>query len=274
MPMGETEPISADIIVATTRYGMEAKGAKRIGARTMKCPSCGGFVQDGAIFCTACGARMGEGVQSGDQAHQPPPIQQYVSPGGQAPPYPYQQPYQYQPPPKDDAGTAVKVVVVVVLVIIIMAAVMGAIIWFGISNMVPDPNPNGPTTLVLGSPSVIVRDIGNVSVWDATIEINQVRTDEIAVMWPMIRITVRDSAGTVLMDSEMPLPDDPSDYDDATDGWVETELWYVETAIDGFIEAGDGIKITGMHDRYEGATVNIDYLGDRIGSITLPIDFP
>jgi hypothetical protein len=63
-------------------------------------------------------------------------------------------------------------------------------------------------------------------------------------------------------------------YDNGTDGWVETQVWYVETTVDGFIDEGEALKITGMHDRFEGGRISIRYTGEQVGSMTLPTNFP
>ena len=53
-------------------------------------------------------------------------------------------------------------------------------------------------------------------------------------------------------------------------GRIECDI----AASGGIQNAGDAIKITGMADTYEGATLELTKAGERIGSATMPTNFP
>lgn len=230
---------------------------------TLRCPSCGGFVQDGAMFCTACGAQTAPGPQGQWGAPLPPPPAQGM---------PLPQPYPYQPPPKDDSGTFVKVIVIVVVVVVLLA-IMFAIIWMGILGAIDDI-PDERLTLNLAAPAVTQREIANVTIWDLTIEVNLVTPRDTMVLWAGVEIFIFSREGVDLQTGMPLVPDDPSNYDDATNGWIDVEGWYIETSLDLFIDEGEAIKVTGMDDRYEGSTLEIVSMGDVVGTIRLPTDFP
>ncbi len=226
----------------------------------MRCPSCEGFVQDGAMFCTACGTQTAPGPQGEWGTPLPPPP---------APGMPL--PHTYQPPPKDDSGTFVKVIVIVV-VVVLLVAMMFAIFWMGILGAMDDI-PDERITLNLAAPVVTQRVITNVSIWDATVEVNLVTPRNTMTLWAGVEILIFSRNDMDLMRTPL-LPDDPSNYDDATNGWIDVEGWYIDTSTDLFIDEGDAIKVTGMDDRYESSTLEIIFVGDVIGTIILPTDFP
>lgn len=245
-------------------------------AWTMKCPNCGGYVQDGAMFCTACGAQTAPGPQGQWGAPPPPPPPAGAPQPGQQgppPPYPYQQPYQYQPPPKETSSTVVKVVAIVIVVAVVLAVLMVAIFWMGVLSVIDDL-PDDRVTLNLASPSVETREITNITHWDAVVNINKITPSDSRVMWLSVLVIVKAADGSVLLTQTVPMPDSPASYDDATNGWVDVEIWYIDVGSDMFLDSGDAMKITGMDDGYEGAWIEFTYLGNRIGSITLPTNFP
>ncbi len=219
------------------------------------------------MFCTACGAQLAPGPQ-GQFGPPPPPPPPTGQPMPQ--PYPYQQPYPYPPPPKkDDSGTIIKVVVIVIVVLILLAVVAAALFFMGLMSLVEDL-PNDPV-VVMAAPRVTSRQLGNNTIWDATLEIAQVTPSD--VRWDDLTIYIESRDGTVLLDEMIVGLDDPTLYDDATDGWVDVQLWYVESPSDGTMDAGEAIKVTGMDERYQGATVEL-LLDDLVGIVNLPLNFP
>ena len=180
-------------------------------------------------------------------------------------------PHTYQPPPKDDSGTFVKVIVIVV-VVVLLVAMMFAIFWMGILGAMDDI-PDERITLNLAAPVVTQRVITNVSIWDATVEVNLVTPRNTMTLWAGLEILIFSRNGMDLMRTPL-LPNDPSNYDDATNGWIDVEGWYIDTSTDLFIDEGDAIKVTGMDDRYKRSTLEIISMGGVIGTIRLPTDFP
>jgi hypothetical protein len=94
------------------------------------------------------------------------------------------------------------------------------------------------------------------------------------VSWSEVKMIVKSSAGSVLQPS-IGLTQDTLTYDDIDGAVVDLEFWYVETTTgDTKMSAGDGIKITGMPQAWEGAIVELLKGGERIASATLPTNFP
>lgn len=86
----------------------------------MYCYKCGSPVNDGELFCSACGARQGEPAQGGQPAQQPlqPPYsQQPVQP-------PYGQPLQPAQPPKKKSKKFLWIGIAAALVLAIAAVVV------------------------------------------------------------------------------------------------------------------------------------------------------
>jgi len=256
----------------------------------MNCPNCGKYVPDGAMFCTTCGAPTSGQPQAPppppppQQPYQQPPPQyqqpppQYQQPPPQQtypPPYPqqYQQPLPYRPPPKDDTGTLAKVAVIVIVVVVVAIVVAAAIFWFAFFSIVDD-NIDGDVTLSLSAPSVSQRDIGGTEYWDALMNVNKVSPGSALVSWVGTSVIVKNTFGQVLMQRTNLMPDNPALYDDASDGSVDAEGWYVDIRSDVFVSAGDSIKLTGLDADYEGATIEVYDFTDRIGSVVLPTNFP
>jgi hypothetical protein len=43
---------------------------------------------------------------------------------------------------------------------------------------------------------------------------------------------------------------------------------------DVYIDAGDGIKVTGITEEYKGANVTVFHKGEMVGEVRIPPDFP
>jgi hypothetical protein len=182
-------------------------------------------------------------------------------------------PQPYQRPTGDDTGTALKLTAIVIVVVLILAFAFVAIMMD--RDFFINSEPTEKVTVNLASPNVSTREIANVTHWDAVLNFNQVTPSDSSVPWTNVLVTIRDADGSMLLASAMPLSDDPFSYDDAANGWVDVEVWFIEVTFnDSSLDAGDALKVTGMDVRYEGATIDINNYGDRIGSITLPTNFP
>lgn len=255
----------------------------------MNCSNCGKYVPDGATFCTSCGTPTSGQPQAPpppppQQPYQQPPPQyqqpppQYQQPPPQQPyppPYPqqYQQPLPHRPPPTDDTGTLAKVALIIIVVVVVVIVVAAAIFWFAIFSIVDD-NIGGDVTVNLASPSVTIRDIGGTTYWDAVVNINKVTPGGALVSWVGTSVIVKNDFGQVLLERTNLVRNNPTMYDDDSDGTVDAEAWYVDTNSDMFVSSGDSFKLTGLTDDYEGATVEMYDFTDRIASTVLPTDFP
>lgn len=227
----------------------------------MRCPGCGGFVQDGATFCTACGAQMAPGPRGQWGAPPPPPT---------APGMPLPQPY---PPPREsDSGGMLRPIVIILVVILALVIVGSAILLMGILDLVGDLPED--TVVVLGTPQVAQRQVGNVTVWDATLPVELVTPRDQEVYWDDLVIVIESREGRALLSEQIVGLDGTSPYDDASDGWLDVELWSVEGPVDGVMGPGEALKITGMDEGYQGATLSMRLGTTVIASVDLPRNFP
>ena len=162
----------------------------------------------------------------------------------------------------DDAVSPVIGTILMVAITVVLAAVL----WLMVSGMI-STSEEDKITVNFASPTV-QQKTRVITCWDATININKITPKEEKVLWTEVRILVKASGGSVL-NTTTALVSDATPYHNYT------EFWYVETtAGDDQMSAGDAIKVTGMSDLYEGATVEITKAGERIGSTTLPTNFP
>jgi hypothetical protein len=164
------------------------------------------------------------------------------------------------------------VVAVVIVIAVVSVTVLAAVFWMGFTGIITE-EPIGMITVNIASPNVQQRLVSDVVHYDAVLNINKITPRDTLVFWTSVEMIIKAADGSVLMTRTVPLPDDPTMYDDAANGWVEVEVWFIDVSSDIFVDAGDALKITGMDERYEGSYVEITYKGDRIGSITLPTDF-
>lgn len=227
----------------------------------MKCPSCGSFVQDGAMFCTSCGAQTAPGPNGEWGAPPPPPVD---------PSMPQPQP-QRTPWTGGSKDTTIIAAVIIVVAVIALSAFMW--IYIDESEILP---PDEKLVLNLASPSVMTRDIANITHWDTVININKVTPKDASLLWIDVEVIVKNADGSVLLPRTRSFPDDPGNYDDAANGWVDVEVWAIDIDQNGLVSPGDAIKITGMDIRFEGGFVEIVQTSpvERIGGIVLPTQFP
>lgn len=231
----------------------------------MKCERCGTFLLDGTDFCTGCGAPTAHGQFADQQPPVPPPFPQgYPPPQQQVPGGPTSTP--------SSAGSGTIWVVVGVVVIVSASILLVWLMTSPWSGVEPEPEL---TTINLASPGVIMRPISDESHWDAVISINKVSPRGERVLWDDTRLVIEASDGRVLHERVALALDEPATYDNGSDGTVSVQFWYVETISgDVDMDGGDGIKITGLTEEYEGATVRLTRHGETIGSVVLPMDFP
>jgi len=125
----------------------------------------------------------------------------------------------------------------------------------------------GPTTLTLSVPDMDKRSTDGDDVWDVTLDILKITTDEADVKWIHVTVMVKDHTGSVLL-QETPLSKDSGFYGSAV------EAWFVERGGDAnAADEGDGIKITSMSRMYQAGLVTIRYRGSTAATVTLPLIF-
>ena len=235
----------------------------------MNCASCGGYVERSMVHCPHCGAVLARVMLGEDQSLRP------RSDTHQIPPYatPPQTPY----PLDRMRGRRISqrdtnIIVVGVVIAIVVVFVFAVSIWYLIANIEPEPM-HDDITVNLASPSVQQLFRGGTTCWDAVLNINKITPKDVRVAWESLFVVVFSSEGWALNPALQPRPD-LNDYDDGADGNIDVEFWYVETGGDTHLGAGDAFKITGTSLDYEGATILLEFRGNRIGSVTLPTNFP
>jgi flagellin-like protein len=170
----------------------------------------------------------------------------------------------------DDAVSPVIGTILMVAITVVLAAVL----WLMVSGMITGPDEE-KVTVNIATPDVQQQTRTN-PCWDATLNINKLTPKNEKVQWTEVRVIVKSASGSIFNQATTPGADTPASYNDpAGTGPTDVEFWYVETtAGDVKMSAGDVIKITGMDINYEGATIELTKAGERIGSITLPSNFP
>lgn len=169
----------------------------------------------------------------------------------------------------DDAVSPVIGTILMVAITVVLAAVL----WLMVSGMIQEPDDE-KLTLQLSSPSVTrinERPVGTAIVcWDGVLNINKMTPKDEKVQWSEVRISIKDSTGSILMVATTVGDDSAATYDPTP----VVEFWFVDIQGDAKVGAGDSIKITGMIATYEGADVQITKAGKIIADTTLPTDFP
>ena len=172
----------------------------------------------------------------------------------------------------DDAVSPVIGTILMVAITVVLAAVL----WLMVSGMI-STDESDKTTVNLASPSVQSFDITErtTACWDVTLNVNKITPKDDKVKWSELRIVVKGADGSVLNQATTPVANTGTYEGDVLGDPVVVEFWYVEvTAGDLKMDAGDGVKITGMTDIYEGAMVEMTKGGERIASATLQTNFP
>jgi hypothetical protein len=131
------------------------------------------------------------------------------------------------------------------------------------------------TTVTLANPSVRSETRTN-PCWDVTLNVQKITPKDVKVKWTELRVIIKSDSGSILNTASTVAADDDTLYNDpAGTGPAVVQFWFVEvTTGDDKLDAGDGIKITGMDNTYEGADVEFTKGGERIASATLPTNFP
>ncbi len=252
----------------------------------MKCPSCGKEEPEWVKFCSSCGSPM---VMISEQSLAQPAVPEMIESTDdtvlidQAP---YEAPKEERVVIREVKSTELPTMVFVTFVfLIVIGSMVGVFIgyYLGVSisqqndsNIDDDPTTQEePIVVVLSSASVtqVVRGTGeSITVWDASFQIQGVSPNYKRIEWSMIRVSMISSSGSGLIWSIAPVLDEPLYYCDEAP--IQVEIWFVDIQGDGKTNAGDGLKITGMSEECEGATVQVIQSSDLIASMRLPTDFP
>jgi flagellin-like protein len=163
----------------------------------------------------------------------------------------------------DDAVSPVIGTILMVAITVVLAAVL----WLMVSGMISSDDDE-KTTINLAAPQVSQKS-DNATRWNVRIDINKITPKDVKVLWTEAKIIVKSSTGSVLDPATDLLADTGGPYANTS------AFYYVETTSgDTKLGAGDGLKLTGLTQTYEGATVELTKGGERIASATLPTNFP
>lgn len=254
----------------------QARPLTGTGGGHMNCPRCGAPLQQGMQFCASCGAQAG--ATAPPMAPQYPAQQQYPQytyPPQPYPPQPYPHQYTLQQPyttPKDGTSTIGKVIIALVVGVIIVV-VIGIVLLSMFIGSIDDYNGPGPSSMSLLPPDVQDRQVVNETFWDATTTIGRTSGEYDDIPWSIARCVLTSSEGTIILWPTIPLPDNPSMYDDGSDGSVDIQAWYVDADGDGQIGPGDQLRLTGLTLASEGAVIEVRRTDWRVTSVELPATF-
>lgn len=121
----------------------------------------------------------------------------------------------------------------------------------------------------ISTPYVRMRDADGTTVWDVVLSIIKITPEDAEVQWEDVRMRVFNESGTLILHPQS-LEEDPGD----SSYGPTPETWYIETMGNTTMDAGDSVKLTGMDTTYEGSRVDLFLYGEKIGSMTLPTEFP
>lgn len=220
----------------------------------MKCPRCGGFLLSGSQVCPSCWTQL---TQTPETIL---PIQQSIVPLRGA-----QMAMSHQ---------ALMGLIATGIIIGIVCSVLVAFV------ALKDEGGDGyygsdveRITVTLAVPEVQRQMRDGEMVWDAILNIQKITPVDKKVLWTEARVLIKSESGSILLQATALSADNSSAYDDTAP--ITVQVWYVETTRgDTKMSAGDAIKLTGMSDWYEGATIEIRKGGDIIGHATMPTNFP
>ena len=239
----------------------------------MICPSCGTSLPSGVATCTACGRYVSPEyhVHGGPQDPRAPPPA-YGVPPVEVEPAPPRPPTDYPVDVGKGPGFTPMVIAVVVAFLIVF---LSALAWVYIDSEPYAPYEIEKVTVNLATPNIMRQEINGQPYWEAVLNINKITPRDEAVIWRDVRMVIKSSNGSVILPLTGLNADDALAYDRGTDGQVDLQVWFVETTPGtSRMDAGDAMKITGMTADFEGAFVQVLRDGERIGSITLPTNFP
>ena len=162
--------------------------------------------------------------------------------------------------------------------VLIWAAVTLLILAFVYIVSYPYYLRDRPMFYEFGGPDVEERVIGGDDHWDVTFEVIDYEEMDPTV-WSEMEIVVTSESGNELLRTRTVKENDPSQYDNGTNGTVDVEVWYVngDTRLTGGMDTGDLLVFTGLTKEFQGATIRIFHttqqFGDRIAEERFPPRF-
>jgi hypothetical protein len=158
------------------------------------------------------------------------------------------------------------------VLIVSITVVAAVVVWLVVSRTVDQPDEE-KIVVKFASPKVLAHERDNITVWDATLEIYTLTLRDETVRWTEVGVFVISDNGSIMQSLTNLTQDDPGAYDHTAP--IDVEFWYVDLdPSEAKMTAGDGIKITGMDASWEGTTISMMHMGEIVGFIDLPTDFP
>lgn len=156
-----------------------------------------------------------------------------------------------------------------VLIFLVCATVLIAIVLIMIYNPMA-----GRMLYKFGEISAHEREIDGDIYWDVGFKIIDDTSPDIA-SYHEVLVVIENENGKEMFRQKPLKRDDPTQYDDASDGTVDIEVWLSPSPDDNInMNIGDWIIVTGLTKQYQGATIYFYNVDDEFGESIGRIDFP
>jgi len=146
------------------------------------------------------------------------------------------------------------------LLLVCIACVIILVIWLQVAT--PDDEYDGVMHVEVTKTGINDRALGDEDYWDITYTVTDDTYQDYA-LYSEVDIVITCTDGSILFNNLSFQPNDPMRYDNASDGKVEVQAWYIEEGwlIDGTtlrkMNKGDSIVFTGLTRRFQDASVSL-----------------
>lgn len=156
---------------------------------------------------------------------------------------------------------------------LVMAVIIGIflilIIYHSCDDMLCGPD-EPPVEYRFNPPEVEMRTIEGTDYYDVVAVPRRSYDRIVKVLWSELRIEIVSKDGDLLLPGALSRPDDPTSYDNGTDGHVDIEVWYESDHTYMTNTPNCWIKVTGLQHEHEGAKVRLLKAGGVIGAFKVP----
>ena len=162
--------------------------------------------------------------------------------------------------------------VIVFSIALTLAAVgiVGGYYYFS-EEMVIEDDHRCTITVQVSSASMTRVDTNQMQTWQATINVNKITPRDGKIRYSKVRVTIKSSEGTPMVELAEPLPDDPTG-NSQNEGNVQ--IWFLDNNHNGRIDPGDVLRISGITTDHEGALVQIIDQTEGSGRIAADLRLP
>ncbi len=141
-------------------------------------------------------------------------------------------------------------------------------------DMVIEDDHRCKITVQVSSASMTRDEKNQMQTWQATINVNKITPRDGKIRYSMIRVTIKSSEGTPMVELAAPLPENPTG-NSQNDGFVQ--IWFSDNNHNGRIDPGGLLRISGITTDHEGAFVQIidqtEGYGRVVADLRLPSEF-